>query len=191
MIFYNRFVELRELTEFLGAADLYVTPYLNQAQITSGTLAYAFGCGKAVISTPYWHAEELLADGRGVLVPFADSEAIAREICALLADEARRHAMRKRAYMLGREMIWSNVAHLYMDTFEQARRSLVDKPGRHYVGAHARGAHARPARAAVGPSVEHDRLHRDFSARQLYDSEFRARILHRRQCPGADPDRAA
>ena len=133
VIFYNRFVELHELSEFLGAADLYLTPYLNPAQITSGTLAYAFGCGKAVISTPYWHAEELLADGRGVLVPFADSEAIAREICALLADEPRRHAMRKRAYMLGREMIWSSVAHLYMDTFQEARRSLADQPGRHYV----------------------------------------------------------
>jgi glycosyltransferase involved in cell wall biosynthesis len=133
VIFYNRFVELRELTEFIGAADLYVTPYLNQAQITSGTLAYAFGCGKAVISTPYWHAEELLADGRGVLVPFANSDAIAREICGLLADEPRRHAMRKRAYMLGREMIWSNVAHLYMETFQRARRSLVDQPGRRYI----------------------------------------------------------
>ncbi len=132
VIFYNRFVDLRELTEFLGAADLYITPYLNQAQITSGTLAYAFGCGKAVISTPYWHAEELLGDGRGVLVPFADSDAIAREVCGLLSDETRHHAMRKRAYMLGREMIWSNVAHLYMNTFELARRSLVDKPGRHY-----------------------------------------------------------
>ena len=133
VIFYNRFVELRELTEFLGAADLYVTPYLNPAQITSGTLAYAFGCGKAVISTPYWHAQELLADGRGVLVPFADSDAIAREICGLLADESRRHTMRKRAYMLGREMIWSNVAHLYMDTFQQARRSRADQPGRRYI----------------------------------------------------------
>lgn len=131
--FYNRFVELRELTEFIGAADLYVTPYLNPAQITSGTLAYAFGCGKAVISTPYWHAQELLADDRGVLVPFADSAAIAREVCGLLRDDNRRHAMRKRAYMLGREMIWSNVAHLYMNTFEQARRSLADKQGQRYV----------------------------------------------------------
>jgi glycosyltransferase involved in cell wall biosynthesis len=67
VIFYNRFVELRELTEFIGAADLYITPYLNPAQAVSGTLAYSFGCGKAVISTPYWHAEELLADDRGVL----------------------------------------------------------------------------------------------------------------------------
>jgi glycosyltransferase involved in cell wall biosynthesis len=133
VIFYNRFVELRELSEFLGASDLYLTPYLNPEQITSGTLAYAFGCGKAVISTPYWHAEELLADGRGVLVPFADSDAIAREIIALLADETRRHAMRKQAYKLGREMTWSNVAHLYMDTFQRARFSLVDTPGRRYI----------------------------------------------------------
>lgn len=133
VIFYNRFVELRELTEFIGAADLYVTPYLHEAQVTSGTLAYAFGCGKAVISTPYWHAQELLANDHGVLVPFADSRAIARAICELLGDDNRRHAMRKRAYMLGREMIWSNVAHLYMDTFQQARRSLIDKPGRRYV----------------------------------------------------------
>lgn len=128
VIFYNRFVELRELTEFIGAADLYITPYLNEAQITSGTLAYAFGCGKATISTPYWHAEELLAEDRGVLVPFADSEAIGFRIVELLADEQRRHAMRKRAYLLGREMIWSHVAHLYMDSFQRARRSRVDAP---------------------------------------------------------------
>lgn len=121
VIFYNRFVELEELTEFIGAADLYITPYLNEAQITSGTLAYAFGAGKAVISTPYWHAQELLAEERGVLVPFGDSEAIAREVVGLLQDERRRNAMRKNAYFLGREMVWSNVAKLYMRSFEQAR----------------------------------------------------------------------
>jgi glycosyltransferase involved in cell wall biosynthesis len=121
--FYNRFVELHELTEFIGAADIYITPYLNPAQITSGTLAYAFGCGTAVISTPYWHAEELLAEDRGALVPFGDSAAIAKEIGALLRDETRRHAMRKRAYLLGREMIWSNVGYLYMSAFQRARRS--------------------------------------------------------------------
>jgi glycosyltransferase involved in cell wall biosynthesis len=128
VIFYNRFVELDELTEFIGAADLYVTPYLNPAQIVSGTLAYAFGCGKAVVSTPYWHAEELLADGRGVFVPFGDSSALAREIIGLLRDEPRRHAMRKKAYLLGREMIWSHVAHLYMESFQLARRSLHELP---------------------------------------------------------------
>jgi glycosyltransferase involved in cell wall biosynthesis len=121
VIFYNRFVELEELKEFIGAADLYITPYLNEAQITSGTLAYTFGAGKAVVSTAYWHASELLADDRGVLVPFADSAAIGREVIGLLRDETRRHAMRKNAYKLGREMIWSNVARLYMRTFEAAR----------------------------------------------------------------------
>ena len=121
VIFYNRFVELEELKEFIGAADLYLTPYLNEAQITSGTLAYTFGAGKAVISTPYWHAAELLAEDRGVLVPFGDAPAIAREVIGLLRDETRRHAMRKNAYKLGRDMVWSNVARLYMQSFEQAR----------------------------------------------------------------------
>ena len=121
VIFYNRFVELEELKEFIGATDLYITPYLNEAQSTSGTLAYTFGAGKAVISTPYWHAVELLSDDCGVLVPFGDAKAIAREVIGLLRDETRRHAMRKNAYKLGREMIWSNVARLYMQSFESAR----------------------------------------------------------------------
>ncbi len=119
--FYNRFVELDELTEFIGAADLYITPYLNVAQAVSGTLAYAFGCGQAVISTPYWHAEELLADDRGVLVPFADSDAISREMIALLSDDGRRQTMRDRAYDLGREMLWSHVAEIYLQSFRDAR----------------------------------------------------------------------
>ena len=121
VIFYNDFVDLESLTQFIGAADLYITPYLNEAQITSGTLAYTFGAGKAIISTPYWHAAELLADDRGVLVPFADSGAIAREVTALLRDDPRRHAMRKNAYRLGRDMTWSNVAQLYMQAFELSR----------------------------------------------------------------------
>lgn len=128
--FYNRFVELEELTEFIGAADLYITPYLNAQQAVSGTLAYAFGCGQAVISTPYWHAEELLADGRGVLVPFADSSAIAREVIALLGDDDRRLAMRAQAYELGRSMTWDHVAKLYVEAFNRARdqRSASPKP---------------------------------------------------------------
>ena len=121
VIFYNRFVDPEELKEFIGAADVYITPYLNEAQITSGTLACTFGAGKAVVSTPYWHAAELLADGRGVLVPFADAKAIAREVVGLLRDDTRRHAMRKDAYKLGREMIWNNVGRLYMRSFEEAR----------------------------------------------------------------------
>ncbi|BDQ04170.1 glycosyltransferase family 4 protein [Ignavibacterium sp.] len=125
VIFYNRFVSLDELKEFIGAADIYVTPYLNEAQITSGTLSYAFGCGKAVISTPYWHAKELLIDDRGILVPFNDPNAIADAIELLISNETLRHSMRKRAYIIGREMIWSNVAHLYMESFIKARKSGI------------------------------------------------------------------
>ena len=121
VIFYNRFVELETLKEFIGAADFYITPYLNEAQITSGTLAYAFGAGKVVISTPYWHAAELLAEDQGVLVPFGDAPAIAREVMGLLRDDTRRHTIRKNAYKLGREMVWSNVAQLYMRSFELSR----------------------------------------------------------------------
>ncbi|MBN2193382.1 MAG: glycosyltransferase family 4 protein [Polyangiaceae bacterium] len=122
VVFFDRFVELDELLCFIGAADIFITPYLNPKQITSGVLAYAFGCGKPVISTPYWHAEELLADERGVLVPFGDSGAIAAETAALLRDEARRNRMRKRAYLLSRESVWSNAAQRYVETFAAARR---------------------------------------------------------------------
>jgi glycosyltransferase involved in cell wall biosynthesis len=121
VIFCNRFVELEELKEFIGAADVYITPYLNEAQITSGALAYAFGAGKTVVSTPYWHAAELLAEERGILVPFGDSQAIAREVAGLLRDSARRDAIGKNAHKLGREMVWNNVARLYMSSFERAR----------------------------------------------------------------------
>lgn len=125
VIFYNRFVSLEELKEFIGAADIYITPYLNEAQITSGTLSYAFGCGKAVISTPYWHAKELLSENRGILVPFNNPDAIAEAIEKLISNETLRHSMRKKAYIIGREMIWSNVAHLYMEAFIKARKSKL------------------------------------------------------------------
>ncbi|MEJ2748605.1 MAG: glycosyltransferase family 4 protein [Anaerolineae bacterium] len=121
VIFYNRFVSLDELIEFISAADIYITPYLNQAQITSGTLAYTLGAGKAVISTPYWYAEEMLADDRGALVPFRDPTALAEQVIDLLENESKRHAMRKRAYLFGRAMIWSQVAQRYMESFERAR----------------------------------------------------------------------
>jgi glycosyltransferase involved in cell wall biosynthesis len=121
VVFFNRFVELDELTRFIGAADIYVTPYLTETQITSGTLAYAFGSGNAVVSAPYWHAAELLADERGLLVPFRDSKAISKAVRSLLHDETLRHAMRKNAYLLGRDMIWPRVAQLYLQSFKQAR----------------------------------------------------------------------
>lgn len=120
VMFVNRYVDNRELCEFIGAADIYLTPYLNEAQITSGTLSYCFGSGKAVVSTPYWHAAELLADGRGKLVPFRDANAIAEAVNWLLEHEAERHAMRKNAYLLGREMVWSQVGHAYAQVFEEA-----------------------------------------------------------------------
>ena len=121
VIFYNRFVSIEELIEFISAADIYITPYLTANQITSGTLAYTVGAGKAVISTPYWYAEEMLAEERGVLVPFHDPAAMAAQVIDLLDNEPKRDAMRKRAYLFGRAMIWPQVARRYMETFARAR----------------------------------------------------------------------
>ena len=121
VIFYNRFVSSEELIQFISASDIYITPYLDAAQITSGTLTYTIGAGKAVISTPYWYAEEMLADERGTLVPFSDPQALADQVIDLLGNESKRHAMRKRAYLFGRDMIWPQVASQYMKTFERAR----------------------------------------------------------------------
>ena len=121
VLFYPRFVALNELLEYLGATDIFVTPYLYMEQITSGALSYAMGTGKAVVSTPYWHAEELLADGRGCLVPPRDPKALATEINGLLGDEIKLSAMRKRAYTHCRGMVWSAVAKSYLDLFDEVR----------------------------------------------------------------------
>ena len=129
VIFHNRFVSPEELTDFLAAADIYITPYLKMEQITSGTLAYALGSGKAVISTPYLYARELLADGRGVLVPCRDPGAIAREAAALLGDDTRRTAMRRRGAEYGRAMAWPVVAGSYLDSFGRACLEWLDKNG--------------------------------------------------------------
>ena len=126
VVFYDRFVSLEQLTRFLVAADIYITPYLAKEQITSGTLAYAMACGKAIISTPYWYAEELLAEGRGQLVPFHDPEALANQLRRLLGDEAERDVIRKRAYRFGRQMVWREVASAYMEAF---RRALHERRG--------------------------------------------------------------
>jgi glycosyltransferase involved in cell wall biosynthesis len=122
IIFHDRFVSLRELTEFLSAADIYITPYLNPEQITSGTLAYAVGAGKAVVSTPYRYARELLADGRGVLVPWKDAEAIAKAIGDLLGNGADLRALGERAALYGRKMAWPSVARPYLESMERAQR---------------------------------------------------------------------
>jgi len=126
VIFNNRFVSAEELVELVSTADIYITPYRQEAQAVSGTLAIALGAGKAVVSTPYWHAKELLADGRGVIVPFEDPGAIADAAIRLLDNDAERHAMRKRAYLHSRETIWSKTARKYMASFQRARfeRSL-------------------------------------------------------------------
>jgi glycosyltransferase involved in cell wall biosynthesis len=122
VVFVDRFVDQATLLDFISMCDVYVTPYLNEAQMTSGTLAYSFGLGKAVVSTPYWHARELLANGRGVLVPFGDSKAMGAEIARLLTDETWRQTLRKRAYASSRSMTWERTAERYVTAFERARR---------------------------------------------------------------------
>jgi hypothetical protein len=126
LILNNRFVSAEELVEHMGAADIYITPYRHEAQVVSGTLAIALGAGKAIVSTPYWHAKELLAENRGVIVPFQNPSAIAEAVLALLENDAERHAMRKRAYLHSRGTTWENTARAYMASFQRARfeRSL-------------------------------------------------------------------
>src|SRR5690606_3142306 len=119
LIFHERYVDLTELCEWLGAADVYVTPYPNKDQIVSGTLAYAMGAGKAVVSTPYWHAAEMLADSRGALVAFEDPDELASALIRLLDDERERHATRKRAYMFTRSHTWPNVGARYVELFDR------------------------------------------------------------------------
>jgi len=128
VIFQNRFVELKELCEFLGIADIYVTPYLEEAQITSGTLAYAMGTGKAIISTPYWYATEMLAEDRGRIVPFRNPDAIAEQIVDLLDNDVERHAMRKKAYTFSREAIWKEVSRKYLQVFSEVLQNRTRNP---------------------------------------------------------------
>ncbi|HJX95339.1 MAG TPA: glycosyltransferase family 4 protein [Candidatus Acidoferrum sp.] len=128
VIFRNRFVSPQEMVELIGAADIYITPYKHKAQVVSGTLAYALSAGKAIISTPYLHAVELLDDERGALVPFDDPEAIAAKTVELLDNATARHAMRKRAYLYGRDMVWSRVAQKYMKSFERIYNERLRNP---------------------------------------------------------------
>jgi glycosyltransferase involved in cell wall biosynthesis len=124
VVFFNQFVDQATLLNFISMCDVYVTPYLNESQMTSGTLAYSFGLGKAVVSTPYWHAKELLDDGRGILVPFGDAKAVGAEISGLLTNDVRRHAMRKRAYAASRSMTWPQTAERYLNVFKTARENV-------------------------------------------------------------------
>ncbi len=128
VVFNNRFVSSEELFEQIGSADIYITPYRQEAQVVSGTLAIALGAGKAVISTPYWHARELLAEDRGLLVPFDDHQAIAEAVIDLLRDDAVRHAMRKRAYLYSRRTTWQKTAQAYVECFQHARIERMLRP---------------------------------------------------------------
>ena len=128
VIFNNRFVSAEEVVEQVGAADIYITPYRQEAQVVSGTLAIALGAGKAIISTPYWHAKELLAAERGVIVPFDAPDSIAEATIRLLENDAERHAMRKRAYLHSRSTTWQKTAQAYMASFQRARTERMARP---------------------------------------------------------------
>jgi hypothetical protein len=120
--FIDGFLDQEALLDYLEAADIYVTPYLNETQITSGTLAYAVALGKPVVSTPYWHAVELLGSVGGVVVPFGDSRRFSEEIITLLDDPARLSDMANRAYSAGRSMLWSALAESYIALCDEAVR---------------------------------------------------------------------
>jgi glycosyltransferase involved in cell wall biosynthesis len=128
VVFHNRFVSPQEMAALVASADIYVTPYRHEAQAVSGTLAYALGAGKAIISTPYWHATELLADGRGALVPFEDPAAIADTAIRLLDNDAARYSMRKGAYLYARHMVWDWVAQSYMRVFLRSHANRCERP---------------------------------------------------------------
>lgn len=119
--FVNEYVDIDRLCDYLQAADVYVTPYLNAAQVVSGTLTYAVALGKPVVSTPYWHATELAEQGAAIITPFRDSDAMGDAIALLLNNDAKRHAVSERAYEIGRDFIWPNVAARYLETFQAAR----------------------------------------------------------------------
>jgi glycosyltransferase involved in cell wall biosynthesis len=125
VIFYDRFVTLEELIKYLVVADIYVTPYLSREQISSGTLSYAVACGKAIVSTDYWYAEELLSEERGILVTIGDEKALTEAILRLLKNEELRNQIRKRAYQYGRNMTWKEVSSSYINLFENIQEEYI------------------------------------------------------------------
>ncbi len=154
VIFHNRFASAEELADFLAAADICITPYLQPEQITSGALAYAVGAGKAVISTPYRYASELLADGRGVLVPWRDAPALADAVSRLLEDEPARRALGRRAAAFGHGMHWPSVARAYLTSFEHAREGHAHQKRTRLI------AHTLAARPAGLPELNLSHLRR-------------------------------
>jgi glycosyltransferase involved in cell wall biosynthesis len=187
LILNNRFVTAEELVEHVGAADIYITPYKQEAQIVSGTLAIALGAGKAIVSTPYWHARELLAEKRGVIVPFENPKAIAEAVLALLENDAERHAMRKRAYLYSRGTTWPKTARAYMASFQRARfeRSLQPRPRRRMKARWTARIRWIDCRIEYGPSADHDGRHGHVAARDFFRAEHARGLYDRRQCAGS------
>jgi len=128
VVFRNKFVGLEELCDYLQATDIYLTPYLNKKQITSGTLAYAMGAGAAVISTRYWDAEQHLAQGRGRLVDFCDSRGFAEQIVELFSDPNQLKTVRKSAYDYSREATWSQVGQSYLKIAQSTKTTSSAEP---------------------------------------------------------------
>ena len=185
VVFLDQFVDQATLLDFISMCDVYVTPYLNEAQMTSGTLAYSFGLGKAVVSTPYWHARELLADGRGILVPFGDAAAIGSEIAELLTDDARRQAMRERAYASSRSMTWERNAERYLAAFESGRRAHRLKVISRTEPKRAFARQPRCAGDAARPFSVDVRRYRPLPACGPFGARPSPWLLRRRQCAGA------
>lgn len=145
--FVNKYLSLADLLEHLQACDVYVTPYPGKDQIASGTLAYALAAGGAVVSTPYLYAEEVLADGRGLLVPFNQSTALADAALRFLSDSVFQVATRRRAYHYAKPMFWPNVGRQYLDLFSQVASVSAKRPERFH-----RSVFATPS-VKVQPSV--------------------------------------
>lgn len=127
VVFRNEFVSKVELVKYLKGSDICLTPYLSRDQISSGVLSYALACGKAIISTPYLYALELLKDGRGALVPFKDTDTLAKVLIEIIKDDERREKMRRAAYDFGRAMVWDKVAASYEYTFNSVCSEVGSK----------------------------------------------------------------
>ncbi|HEV8535490.1 MAG TPA: glycosyltransferase family 4 protein [Candidatus Limnocylindria bacterium] len=143
--FVNQYLTQREIVDYLLATDVYVTPYLDLNQITSGTLAYALGAGKAIVSTRYLHAAEALADGRGLLVGVRDSDGLARAVLAILDDPSLKHELETRAYEYGKEMAWPNVGRRVLALTREVLESAPAALERAHEGASEESVEPRPA----------------------------------------------